>query len=150
MTTGKTIALTIRTTVGKVMSLLFNMLSRFVIAFLPRSKRLLILWLQSPSTVIFEAQENEICHCFHIFPIYLPWSDRTGCHDLRFLNAVLSQLFHSPLSLSSRGSLVSLRFLPLKWYHLPIWGYWYVSQQSWIQLVLHPARHYTWCPLHIS
>ena len=54
MTTGKTIALTRRTFVGKVMSLLFNMLSRFIIAFLPRSKHLLISWLQSPSAVIFE------------------------------------------------------------------------------------------------
>ena len=54
MTTGKTIALTRQTFVGKVISLLFNMLSRFVIAFLPRSKRLLISWLQSPSAVILE------------------------------------------------------------------------------------------------
>ena len=54
MTTGKTIALTTRTFVGKVMSLLLNMLSRFVITFLPRSKRLLISWLQSPSAVILE------------------------------------------------------------------------------------------------
>ena len=54
MTTGKTIALTRQTFVGKVMSLLFNMLSRLVIAFLPRSKRLLISWLQSPSAVILE------------------------------------------------------------------------------------------------
>ena len=56
MTTGKTIALTSRTFVGKVMSLLFNMLSRLVISFLPRSKRLLISWLQSPSAVILEPQ----------------------------------------------------------------------------------------------
>ena len=56
MTTGKTIALTIETFVSKVMSLLFNMLSRFVIAFHPRSKHLLILWLQSPSTVILESK----------------------------------------------------------------------------------------------
>ena len=54
LTTGKTIALTRRTFVGKVMSLLFNMLSRLVITFLPRSKRLLISWLQSPSAVILE------------------------------------------------------------------------------------------------
>ena len=72
ITTGKIIAFTRWSFVEKVISLLFNMLSRFVIAFIPRSKCLLILWLQSPSTVIFEAQENEICHCFHIFPIYLP------------------------------------------------------------------------------
>ena len=65
MTTGKTIALTRRTFVAKVMSLLFNMLSRLVIAFLPRSKHLLISWLQSPSG----APQNKVCHCF---PIYLP------------------------------------------------------------------------------
>ena len=57
MTTGKTIALTRRTFVGKVMSLLFNMLSRLVITFLPRSKHLLISWLQSPSAVILEPQK---------------------------------------------------------------------------------------------
>ena len=57
MTTGKTIALTRRTFVGKVMSLLFNVLSRLVITFLPRSKRLLISWLQSPSAVILEPQK---------------------------------------------------------------------------------------------
>ena len=57
MTTGKTIALTSQTFVGKVMSLLFNMLSRLVIAFLPRSKRLLISWLESPSAVILEPKE---------------------------------------------------------------------------------------------
>ena len=85
MTTGKTIALTRWTFVSKVMSLLFNTVSRFVIAFLPRSKRLLISWLQSPSAVILEP-ENKVCHCFHLFPIYLPLSDRTGCHDLSFLN----------------------------------------------------------------
>ena len=57
------------------------------------------------------AQKNKVCHCFHSFTIYLPQSDGTRCHDLSFLNNwVLSQLFHSPLSLSSRGSLV-LHFL---------------------------------------
>ena len=71
MTTGKTIALTRQTFVGKVMSLLFNTLSRLVITFLPRSKRLLISWLQSPSAVILKPQ-NIVCHCFHCFPIYLP------------------------------------------------------------------------------
>ena len=57
MTTGKTIALTVQTFVGKVMSLLLNMLSRFVMAFLPRSKRLLISWLQSPSAMILEPRK---------------------------------------------------------------------------------------------
>ena len=72
MTTGKTIALTSQTFVDKVMSLLFNMLSRLDIAFLPRSKRLVISWLQSPSSVIVESPQNKVCHCFHCFPIYLP------------------------------------------------------------------------------
>ena len=88
MTTGKTIALTRWTFVGKVMSLFFNMLSRLVITFLPRSKRLLISWLQSPSAVILEPRKT-VSHCFHCFPIYLQWSDGTGCHDLNFLNVEL-------------------------------------------------------------
>jgi len=86
MTTGKTIDLTRQTFVGKVISLLLNMLFRMVIAFLPRSRRLLISWLQSPSAVILEPPQNKVCHCFHCFPIYLPWSNGTGWHDLSFLN----------------------------------------------------------------
>ena len=72
MTTGKNIALTRWTFVGAVMSLLLNMLSRLVIIFLPKSKRLLISWLQSPSAVILEAPKNKVSHCSHCFPIYLP------------------------------------------------------------------------------
>ena len=71
MTIGKTITLTRRTFVGKVMSLLFNMLSRFDKTFLPRSKRLLISRLQSPSAVILKPPQI-VCHCFHCFTIYLP------------------------------------------------------------------------------
>ena len=71
MTTRKTIALTRWTFVGKVMSLLLNMLSTLVIAFLPRSQRLLFLWLQSPSAVILEPRKI-VCHRFHCFPIYFP------------------------------------------------------------------------------
>ena len=71
MTTGKTMALTRQTFVCKIMSLLFNMLSRLVIAFLPRSKCLLISWLQSPYAVILEPKKIK-SHCFHCFPIYLP------------------------------------------------------------------------------
>ena len=88
MTTGKTIALTRWTFVGKVMSLLFNMLSRLVITFLLRSKHLLISWLQSPSSVILELKKI-VSHCFHCFPNYLPWSDGTRCRDLSFLNVEL-------------------------------------------------------------
>ena len=86
MTTGKIIALTRRTFVGKVMYLLFNMMCRWVIAFLPRNKCLLISWLQTLSAVILEPPPNKVSHCFHCFPIYLPSSDGTGCHDLSFLN----------------------------------------------------------------
>ena len=70
LTTGKTIALTRWTSVGKVMSLLFNMLSRLVMAFLPRSK---LLNFMAAVTICseFGAQENKVCHCFHCFPIYL-------------------------------------------------------------------------------
>ena len=67
MTTGKTIGLTRWTFVGRIMSLLFNMLSRLVIAFLPRSKRLLISWLQW-----FWSTQNKVCRCFHCLPIYMP------------------------------------------------------------------------------
>ena len=83
MTTGKTIALTRKTFVSKVMSLHFNMLSRLVIGFPPRRKCLLISWLHSPSAVILEPKKIKSCHCF---PIYLPWNDGTGSHDLSFLN----------------------------------------------------------------
>ena len=71
MTTGKTIVLTRQTFVGKVISLLFNMLSRLVIAFLPRIKLLLISQLQAPSSMILEPKKI-VCNCFHCFPIYLP------------------------------------------------------------------------------
>ena len=71
-TTGKTKALTRQTYVGKVISLLFNMLSRLVITFLPRSKCLFISWLESRSAGILEPKKNKVCHCFHCFPIYLP------------------------------------------------------------------------------
>ena len=72
ITTGKPIALNRRIFVDKVMSLLFNMLSRLVITFLPRSKRLLISWLQSPSAVILEPPKYKVSHGFYCFPIYFP------------------------------------------------------------------------------
>ena len=112
MTTGKTIALTRRTFVGKVMSLLLNMLSSLVITFLPRSKRLNFM---ATVTICsdFGAQKNKVWHCFHCFPIYLPWSDGTRCHDLKFSECwALSQLFRFSLSLSLGGCSVPLHFLP--------------------------------------
>ena len=96
--------------VGKVTSLLFNMLYRLVIAFLPRCKHLLISLLQSRSTVILDPRK-QVCHCIYFFPINLPESDGTGCHDLRFWNAEFGATFFTLLLTSSRGSLV-LHFLP--------------------------------------
>ena len=80
----KTIALSIRTFVSKVMSLLFNVLFRFVIAFLLRSRCLLISWLQSPSIVIFDPKKIKSVTVSVVVPIYLSCSDGTGCHDLSF------------------------------------------------------------------
>ena len=147
MTIGKTIALTRWTFVGKVMSLLFNTLYSFLIAFLPWSKHLLISWLQSLSTVILEPKK--------IKSITVSIFSPSICHEVMGLDTmvfifecwVLSQFFHSLHLPSSRGSLFSLHFLPLGWHHLNIWSCWYSSQQSWFQLVSYPAQHFTWCTL---
>ena len=93
----------------------FNTLSRFVIAFLPRSKCLLISWLWSPSTVILEPKKIKLVTASTFSPFCLPWGNGTRCHDLSFWNCwVSSQLFHSFLSPSLRGSLLPLHFL--LWY----------------------------------
>ena len=83
ITAGKTIVLTRQTFVGKVMSLLFNMLSRLAITFLPRSKCLLISWLQTICSD-FGVQKNKVSHCFHFFPIFLPGSNGTDTMILVF------------------------------------------------------------------
>ena len=115
MTFRQNIALTRRTLVIKVMSLHFNMLSRLVIAFLPKSKHLLISWLLSPSAVILEPKKR-VCHYFHCFPIYLPRSDGTRYHDL-----ILWMLsFKAAFSLSSFiSSVQSLSHFRLFWPHEP-------------------------------
>ena len=114
MTTGKAIALTIWIFFGKVMSLHFNMLSKFVLAFLLRSKYLLIPWFQSPSTVILEPKKIKSVTASTFSP--------SSCHDVMepnttiffFWMLILSQLFHPPLSPSSRCSLVPVHFLLLE------------------------------------
>ena len=150
MTSGKTIALPRWTFVGKIMSLLFNMLSRLVIAFLPRSKHLLISWLQSPSAVILETPQNKLCHCFHISP--------SSCHEVMGLDAMI--LVFWMLSFKPTFPLSSFTFIKILcsssslsavgWCHLHIWDYWYFSWQSWFWLVLQPAWCFTWCTLHRS
>ena len=108
------------------MSLLFNTLSRFITTFLPRSKYLWISWLQSPSVLILEPPK--------INSLTISTFSPSICHEVMRPDAMilvsecwlLSQLFHSPISLSSRGSLV-LHFLPSGWFHLHIWGYWFLQ-----------------------
>ena len=146
MTSGKTIALTIWTFVGKVKSLPFNTLSRFIIAFLPKSKCLLISWLQSPSTVILEPKKIKFVTISIVSPPI--------CHEAMgfFWMMSFKPGFSTLLSLSSRGSIV-LPFLPHRWCHLRVWCISVIcifSLQSWVPLVLHPAQHFTWCTLHRS
>ena len=85
MTSGKTIALTIWTFVGKVMSLLFNMLSRLV-SFSSKEQASFNFIAAVTICRDFGAPKNKVCHCFHCFSIYLPSNDGTGCHDLSFVN----------------------------------------------------------------
>ena len=111
-TVWKMMALTVWTFVSKVMSLLFNMLYRLVIAFLPRSKHLLISKLESPSAVILEPKKIK---SYSVSIVSTSISHEVMGPDAMILFSewwVLSQLFHFPLSLSSRGSLVPLWFLP--------------------------------------
>ena len=132
----KTIGLTRWTFVGRVMSLLYKTLSRSDIAFCPRSKSLLILWLQSPSAVILEHPPQKKSVTVSIVSPSI-------CHEVMGPDAMilvsecwaLSQLFQSPLSLSSRGSLLSA----IRVVSYDIWGYCYFSQQSWFQSVLDPV-----------
>ena len=150
MITRKTIALTRQTFVGKVISLLFNMLSMFVLTFLPRSKRLLISWLQSPSIDFGTPPQNKVCHCFHYFPFYLPWSDGTRCYGLSFLNVEFKPTFSLSSftfikKLFSSSSLTAIRMVSSAYL-----SYWYFFQQSWFHIVLHPVQHFSWCTLHIS
>ena len=86
VTTGKITALTQGTLVDKVLSLLFNMLSRLAITFLPRSKLSFNFMAAVTICSDFGVQENKVCHCFQCLPIYLPWSNGIKCHDLSFLN----------------------------------------------------------------
>ena len=145
MTTGKTISLTRRTLVGKVMSLLLNMLSRLVITFLPRSKRLLIPWLQSPSAVILEPQKIKSDVVYTVFPSI---SHEVMGPDARIF---VFWIFHSPLSLSSRGSVISssslsaIRVVSSTYLRLLIF-----LPQSWSQPVFLRAHHLSWCTLYIS
>ena len=159
MTTGKTIALTRWTFVCKVMSQLFNMFYRLVIAFLPRSKRLLISWLQSPSAVILEPKKIKSVTVSIVSP--------STCHEvmgLDAMNIVLWMLSFKPAFLLSSftfikrlfsfSSLSAIRVVSSAYLRLliflPAIFFFFFSQQSWFQLMIHPAWHFAWCTLHRS
>ena len=103
MNTGKTIALTRWTILGKVLSLLLNMLSSFAIAFLPRSKYLLISWLQSPSAVILEPRKIKSTTVSIVSPSICHEGMGLDAMNSAFEYSVLSQLFHFPLTPSSEA-----------------------------------------------
>ena len=128
------------------MSLLLNMLSRLVITFLPRGKRLLISWLWPPSAVILEPRKIKSAT---ISP--------SICHEVMELDAMI--LVFWMLSFKSIFSLSYFTFIKrlfssslsaIMVVSLHIWGYWYFSWQSWFQLVLPPAQRFSWCTLHRS
>ena len=149
MTTGKTIALTRRTFVGKVMSLLFNMLSRLVITFLPRSKCLLISWLQWPSAVILEPLKKSL-PLFPLFPqsicyevigpyvmILVFWMLNFKPTFSLFSFTFIKRFFSSSFSAVNVVSSAYLRLLIL-------------FLEILIPTVLHPVQRFSWCILHIS
>ena len=152
VTTGKTIALTVWNIVSKVMSLLSGTLSMFVMAFLPRSKCLLISWLWLLSTVFLEPKlQNKICHHFHFFPNYLPYMLRP---DAMILVLSFKLSFKPLFSLScftfikrlfSSSSFSAIRVVSSAYMRLLIF-----LPAIWFQLVIHPAWHFSWCTLHRS
>ena len=149
MTTGKTIALTRQTYVGKVMSLLFEY-TKFFVAFLPRSKCLLISWLQLLSAMTLETKKIKSATASTVSPSIF--------HEVMGLDAMILVFlmlnFKVAFSLFSftliKGSLVPLHLPPLEWCHLHIWGCWYFSWQSWFQLVCYSGRFFACYTLHRS
>ena len=143
MTARKTMALTRRTFVGKVMFLLLHMLCRFVITFLPRSKRLLISWPQSPFTVILEPKK--------IMSVNVPIVSPSICHEVMWPHTMIfifwmlsfKPAFHCPLSLSS--SLSAIRVVSSAYLRLLIF-----FPAILIPDVFLPVQHISWCTLYIS
>ena len=150
MTTGKTIALTRQAFVGKVISLLLNMLSRLIITFLPRSKRLLISWLQSPSAMILEPPKIKSDTVSTVYP--------SICHEVMGPDAMIFVFWMLSLEptfslssftfikrLLSSSSLSAITVVSSAYLRLL-----YFSRQSWFQLVFLPVQRFSWCTLHIS
>ena len=123
--------------------------ARFVITFLPGNKHLLILWLQSLSSVILEPKKIKSATVFTSYP--------SICHEVMGLYArilVFWMLSFKPDFSFSSFILIKKHFSSSSYsairYHLHIWGCWYFSKQSWFQLVIHPAWHFRWYTLHTS
>ena len=143
MTTGKTIALTRQTFVGKVMSLLLNMLSRLVISFLPRSKCLLISWLQSPSAVILEPPKESLT-LFPLFPHLFPiaksqtrlsnWTELKGCAGYLLLKMFLKPSYKNYLY--RLNHVVFSSCVPMKNYHRQI----FIKIWLWKESLLHVQK----------
>ena len=149
MTTEKNHSVDQVDSVSKVMSLLFNMLSKLIIAFPLRSKHLLISWLQSPSGVISKPPKPltvSIVSPFIYHELMGPDAMNLVFWMLSFKPTFSLSSFTFIKRLISSSSLSVTRVVS----SAVIWGYWYFTWQSWFQLVLHPAWHFTWCNLHIN
>ena len=132
VTTRKTIALIRQTFFSKVIFLLFNTQS---LSFSQLFLQGITSWLQSPSAVILEFKKIN-CQCFHFFPIYLPWSDGTECHDLSFLNVEFQAsffilLFHSHQEALSSSLLSDIRVVSSREWCTRGWDSWMTSMIQW-------------------
>ena len=146
MTTGKILALTRQTFVGKVMSLLFNMLSRLVMAFLPRSKCFLISWQQSPSAVILEPRKIQSVTVSIVSPSIC--HEVMGPEPMIFVFWLLSfkPAFFSLSSFTFTKRIFSCSLLSA----IRVVSSEYLRLLIFLPAILIPAQHFTWCALHIS
>ena len=129
-------------------SLFFNMLSRFVTAFLPRSKSYLISWLQSLSSVILEPMKIKSANDFSFLPCICQEMMGLGCTIFVFWMLSYKPAFSLSSFIFIKRLFSFSSLLSLEWNHLYIWGCWYFLWKLWCQLVIHSAKHFAWCTLH--
>ena len=154
MTNSKTTALNEWTLVSRVMSLLFNRLTRFVLTFLTRGNHLLISWLQSPSAVISEPKKMMKSHYFYLFLFHLPCRNGARWHYLSVLFFFLIFTFKLALSCSS-FILIKRLFISSSFFAIRVVSSAYLRllmfpRLSWFQLVTHAAWHFSSCAQHIG
>ena len=143
MTTGKTLALTTQTSVSKVMSLLFDIIAKFVIVLLPRSRCVLIYGYGHHPQWFWRPRKYYLS-LFLLFPFYWQWSNGARCHALSFMNVEFKARCFAPLFHSHQEGLAPRHLLPLAW-HLHTYGCGWFSRQSWFQLIIPPAQLLKWC-----